>query len=272
MKIKTIKDLQSYGRAVKRARLRKGWTQEKVGAVCGVTGDMISKIERGDAGPKPQTLKRLEEGLGIPTKRFLDLGPGGEVMEGLQELTDQVRLLVQKFGNGQAPVNPVLPDASQAKGDKAQIINAVSSLQDRMDKYENGIKAPVPAEDETKTERETPDKVIDNLLRDQVDAKQGDFFKSFGGFWDGESKEQRRYKAQFYVDCCNVCNDLELDPFEEVKSGIFSGSANRAEAMRDALIEFDTDDISQDEARKELQKLLKPANPGDEDEDEELWG
>jgi len=269
MRIQTLKDLQGYGRAVRQARIRKGWTQDKLGKMCGVTADMIGKIERGVVGPKPQTLKRLEGSLGIPIKRFLDKGPGGEVMEGLQELTDQVRLLVEKIGKEQAPVSPALPDASEVKGTGAQIVKAVSDLQNRVVKLENGVANPGPAEDEIKPEKETPDEVIGKLLTEHEDLKKEGTFKDFGGsIFDGESTEERRFKAELYVDCCNACDDLELDAFEVVEKGFLSGSTTRAEAIRDVLVDFCTEDISRDNARKELEKYFKPANPGD-DEDEE---
>ena len=250
-------------------------TQDKLAKMCGVTGDMISKIERGIAGPKPQTLKQLEGSLGIPMKRFLDKGPGGEVMEGLQELTDQVRLLtgkIEAIEKGQNPVNPALPDISETTGSKAQIVKAVSDLQNRVVELENGVANPGPAEDEIESEKETPDEVINKLLTEHEDLKKEGTFKDFDGGFFGESTEQRTFKAQLYVDICNVCDDLDLDAFEQVKDGVFSGKANRAEAMRDVIVEFCTDDISRDEARKELEKYLKPANPGeDQDEDQSIF-
>jgi len=270
MKKGTITDLDGYGRTVRQARFRKGLTQEQLGKECGVIGDMISKIERGETGPKPQTLKQLERVLGIVSKRFLDKGPGGEVMEGLQELADQVRLLGEKI-EGRLAVNPVLPDVPEVKGDKAQIVKAISDLQNRMDGVENGIANPGPAEDEIEEEKETPDEVIDKLLTEHEGLKNQGAFKDFDGGLFGESKEERQFKAQLYVDCCNVCDGLDLDAFEEVKSGFLSGSTNRGEAMRDLLVDFSTDDISRDEVGKELERLLKPANPGPGEDKEEDW-
>jgi len=271
--ISTIQDFQGYGRAVRQGRVRKGWTQEQVGKECGITGDMISKIERGVAGPKARTYKQLERVLGIPSKRFLNKGPGGQVMDGLQELTDQVRLLTEKVEKGQGPVNPALPDVSELTGSKAQIVKAVSDLQNRVGELENGTQNPNPAEDELEPEKETPDEVIDKLITEHEDLKKEGIFKDFGGgIFDGESAKERTFKAQLYVDICNACDDLELDAFEVVEKGFLSGSTTRAEVVRDVLVEFCTDDINRDEIRKELEKYLKPANPGDDEgEDQSIF-
>jgi len=266
----TIKDLRGFGRALKRSRINKGLTQEQVGKLCGgLTGDTISKLERGTKGPKPQTIKQLEKGLGISVKKYLNSGPGGEVMEGLQELTDQVRLLVEKVGK-EGSINPALPDVAEGKGGKAQVVKAISDLQNRMDKVENGIANPGPAEDEIEPEQDTPDQTINKLLIEHEDLKKEGTFKNFDDFWSGESKEERRFKAQLLVDICNECDDLELDAFEQVKGGLLTSKTTRAEAIRDTIIEFCTDDISRDEAQNELEKYFKPANPGEDEDDQDF--
>ena len=275
MRASAVKDFEAFGRTVKLARLRKNLTREKLGKLCGVTEGMIGKIERGIAGPKTETLKQLEKALGISINKFLDMGKGGVVMEGLQELTDQVRLLtgkIEAMEKERSPVNPVLPDASEAKGDKAQIITVVKNQGDKLNdhdsriaKLEDGIKF----EDEP-DEKETPDQIIKALLTEHEDLKKEGIFKDFDGGLFGESIEQQRFKAQLYVDICNACDKLELDAFEKVKGGIFTSDANRAEAIRDIIIDFCTDDITKAEASEELEKYFKLANPFD-DEDQDIF-
>ena len=46
-------------------RIRKGWTQENLGKEAGVRTDTVSSIERGKHKPRPSTLRKLADALGV---------------------------------------------------------------------------------------------------------------------------------------------------------------------------------------------------------------
>ena len=57
------------GKNIKRLRDRKGWTQNKLATLVGVTGPAIAQLESGaKQQPKPKTLESLAKafGCGIP--------------------------------------------------------------------------------------------------------------------------------------------------------------------------------------------------------------
>lgn len=55
------------GRAVKRARITRGLTQEQVSAASGLHPTYISDIERGARNPSWEAIARLAEGIGVGT-------------------------------------------------------------------------------------------------------------------------------------------------------------------------------------------------------------
>ena len=272
----TIKDLLRFGRVVRRARIRKEFSQQKLGSLCGVTGDMISKIERGAIGPSTQTLGKLEKALGISAKNLLEPEPEGEIMKGLQGIEDQVKLLGDRIGKmegvvegfkgkGQDPGKQTLPDASKATGDKAQIIKAVSNLEKDVEALKAEAKERETEEIEEPEGPGDADEAIESLLNEYTELKKQGAFKDFDGFFEGE--EARRFKAERFVDCCNLCDDLDLDAHEEVESGLF-GSKTRGEALRDVIYDFAIDEINADKARKQMEKLLKPGSAGEEEDED----
>jgi ribosome-binding protein aMBF1 (putative translation factor) len=65
---------QAFGAAVRTARLRNGWSQEKLAAVAGLDRTYVSGLERGVRNPALTTQERIADALGVPLR---DLLPGG---------------------------------------------------------------------------------------------------------------------------------------------------------------------------------------------------
>jgi transcriptional regulator with XRE-family HTH domain len=62
--------VDSVGQRLKEERRRKGWSQRDLARETGVNADTISGIETGQHEPRPSTLRRLAEGLGIEVADF----------------------------------------------------------------------------------------------------------------------------------------------------------------------------------------------------------
>jgi transcriptional regulator with XRE-family HTH domain len=60
--------VDAIGQRLKEERLRKGWSQRDLARETGVNADTISGIETGQHEPRPSTLRRLTEGLGIEVR------------------------------------------------------------------------------------------------------------------------------------------------------------------------------------------------------------
>ncbi len=60
--------MDAIGQRLKEERLRKGWSQRDLARETGVNADTISGIETGQHEPRPSTLRRLTEGLGIEVR------------------------------------------------------------------------------------------------------------------------------------------------------------------------------------------------------------
>ncbi len=51
-------------------RIRKGWSQGDLGREASVRADTVSSIERGKHEPRPSTLRKLADALGIEVEDF----------------------------------------------------------------------------------------------------------------------------------------------------------------------------------------------------------
>lgn len=60
----------TIGERIKAARLKAGITQEELAAKLNITYQSIGQWERGKRTPKPQTLKRIADALGVPVSEF----------------------------------------------------------------------------------------------------------------------------------------------------------------------------------------------------------
>ena len=63
----TIKILQKN---IKYFRLSKGYTQEKLSEICGISSDYLSEIERGKKIPSMKRFLLIAENLKIPAYKF----------------------------------------------------------------------------------------------------------------------------------------------------------------------------------------------------------
>ena len=63
------------GRNVRRFRREKGWTQEVLAEVAGVSQQSISDLENGKSNPTILTLHELAQGLGVRPMDLLDETP-----------------------------------------------------------------------------------------------------------------------------------------------------------------------------------------------------
>ncbi len=61
------------GRVIRRARLRRGWSQETLAAKAGVAQSEISALESGGNLPRLETLERVARGLRCKLSRLIAL-------------------------------------------------------------------------------------------------------------------------------------------------------------------------------------------------------
>ncbi|MQY60224.1 helix-turn-helix domain-containing protein [bacterium] len=254
-----IKDFKKFGKLLRQRRIVLALTQEEFGKRCGVCKNDISRIERGIAGPNVKTFKKFAEVLEIPEGKLLAWAGKDHVMDGLQELNQKVELIFDEIKGlkAQKTKTAVLSEDEVKTGGKVAIIQAVSDLQNRMEAVETGQGNPGPGvvedviEDVVEDQPDNPDEVV-NALLDEYEGTGPDvgFFDTFLG-----SKEIRTAKGKTYVACCNICDTLSLDPFEEI-GGIFDNS-ERARSMSDILYEFSTKDLDREEAQGKLIEALQ---------------
>jgi transcriptional regulator with XRE-family HTH domain len=60
----------AVGERLKEERLLRGWSQRDLAREAGTTAETISSIETGQHEPRPSTLRKLAEGLGIEVRDF----------------------------------------------------------------------------------------------------------------------------------------------------------------------------------------------------------
>ena len=63
------------GRNVRRLRHERGWTQEALAEVAGVSQQAVSELENGKSNPTILTLHELAQGLGVRPMDLLDENP-----------------------------------------------------------------------------------------------------------------------------------------------------------------------------------------------------
>jgi transcriptional regulator with XRE-family HTH domain len=69
-----VRDLQKgFGRAVRRARHERGWSQEKLAETAGLDRTYVSGLERGVRNPALSTQQRIASALGTTVKALFEL-------------------------------------------------------------------------------------------------------------------------------------------------------------------------------------------------------
>ena len=58
-------DAEALRKNLPELRIRRGWSQGDLGREAGVRSDTVSSIERGRHAPRPSTLRKLAEALGV---------------------------------------------------------------------------------------------------------------------------------------------------------------------------------------------------------------
>lgn len=71
---------------IREVRLEKGWSQERLAQVAGVSRDGLSRIERGDRpAPRLETIAAIAAALGVALPDFLDFHDTPKVAKAEQE-------------------------------------------------------------------------------------------------------------------------------------------------------------------------------------------
>lgn len=65
-------DLERFGQNVRKARLARGWTQERLAHETGLASVQVSRIERGKREIRLRTFVKLMRALGVPSSDLLD--------------------------------------------------------------------------------------------------------------------------------------------------------------------------------------------------------
>lgn len=67
----------SLGTRIMQLRTQKGMTQRQLSGRSGIAGSYLSRIENRRLEPRPKTLRKIAEALGVPMAEFFQEGPGG---------------------------------------------------------------------------------------------------------------------------------------------------------------------------------------------------
>jgi transcriptional regulator with XRE-family HTH domain len=71
LKVKKDTGLKTFGKNVREARRKQGFTQEELAEKCGLDFRQIGSIERGETNPTLQTIQKICKGLNTtPEKMF----------------------------------------------------------------------------------------------------------------------------------------------------------------------------------------------------------
>jgi transcriptional regulator with XRE-family HTH domain len=62
----------AFGRALRSARMERGFSQEALGFACGRHRTYVSALERGTSSPTLQTVVRLARALGVDAAELVD--------------------------------------------------------------------------------------------------------------------------------------------------------------------------------------------------------
>jgi transcriptional regulator with XRE-family HTH domain len=87
----------SVASRIRELRSAKGWSQEKLAEESGLSRDAVSRIERGDRGPRLETLELIARAVGLTLPKLVDFGEPpprsrarDDRMRSLQRSLDQV--------------------------------------------------------------------------------------------------------------------------------------------------------------------------------------
>jgi transcriptional regulator with XRE-family HTH domain len=88
----------SIAERIRELRLAKGWSQERMAEEAGLSTDAISRIERGNRGPRLETVAQIAGALGMPLTKLVDFGeppprrrkPKDDLMNAGEQLLEQM--------------------------------------------------------------------------------------------------------------------------------------------------------------------------------------
>lgn len=118
--------MSTIGKTIRELRLAKGLTQAQLGALCHppMADSAIRNYESGRMNPKYETLKRIADALGVPT-RFLSFSDGymnkEEILLTLSEFLNALPQPTHKRTAGEYAVEPL-------SAQKAQLLELFHSL------------------------------------------------------------------------------------------------------------------------------------------------
>ena len=69
--MRRVQPRDQFARNVRRARTKKGWSQEHLGEVCGLHRTEISLLERAGRDPRLETIVKIARALDIPASELL---------------------------------------------------------------------------------------------------------------------------------------------------------------------------------------------------------
>jgi transcriptional regulator with XRE-family HTH domain len=70
-------DVMSLGTRIMQIRSQKGLSQRELGERTGIAGSYLSRIENRRLEPRPKTLRKIAEALGVPVSELFQERPGG---------------------------------------------------------------------------------------------------------------------------------------------------------------------------------------------------
>jgi transcriptional regulator with XRE-family HTH domain len=261
-----VKDKKKFGQLVRKNRLQKELTQEELAGLVDTSKNMISRIELGYSGPSEKTLNKLAEVLNFSIKGMSPSNIEGVIMEGMESLDQKLQVLMEEVSaiKKQMSENPLQVNDDESHGRDAQVIRAVSELQNKV------------VELEQKQQGQSGEVEVDEPLPEEALKEIAERYKGAAtetGFFDAlfESTKLRKLKTRIFVDSYRFLEEQGVDPQETV--GADWGDETKADVMRDAVFEFAQSDGDERDFNKLKKKVLPlvSAELSETDSDDE-WG
>lgn len=94
---------KELGEKIKRSRKKSGFTQEKLAETIDISSRNLSNIEQGLSYPKPETLEKIVQTLGISTQELF----ANEHLKSDKELLSDIKLLVNSVSSNRLVLEKV---------------------------------------------------------------------------------------------------------------------------------------------------------------------
>ena len=159
--------MDSIGRRLREERQLRGWSQRDLARETGVNSDTISGIETDQHEPRPSTLRKLAEGLGLEVRDFFSepVLPKAEAPSGAGQLEEgKTAELKELLDNLRKTAQPILEQDDQTIAAYRQ---ALSRMKDGI-----GVSDAYFVEEEDPEQAKLVTEALDFLLQEEERRRQ----------------------------------------------------------------------------------------------------